>query len=70
MAKKDYNKLARDVLIAVGGEKNIKQVIHCATRLRFNLVAEVKDKSIVENIPGVLGTMKVGEQFLKVLKLN
>lgn len=67
MAKKDYNKLARDVLLAVGGEKNIKQVIHCATRLRFNLVAEVKDKSIVENIPGVLGTMKVGEQFQVII---
>ncbi|WP_152023560.1 PTS transporter subunit EIIB, partial [Mycobacterium tuberculosis] len=33
----DYDKLSRDILQLVGGEENVQRVIHCMTRLRFNL---------------------------------
>lgn len=34
---RDYAKLAADIIVAVGGEKNISNVTHCATRLRLVL---------------------------------
>lgn len=40
--KVDYAKTGLEVLDAVGGEKNIRSLAHCATRLRFTL----KDNSI------------------------
>lgn len=33
----DYDKLSKDILQLVGGEENVQRVIHCMTRLRFNL---------------------------------
>ena len=33
----DNKQLAADVLAAVGGKENVTKVIHCMTRLRFNL---------------------------------
>lgn len=30
---RDYTKLAKDILDAVGGEENVVGVTHCATRL-------------------------------------
>ena len=35
--KKDYPKLAKDILENVGGKDNVTFVMHCATRLRFQL---------------------------------
>lgn len=41
MAKKDeLQKIAEDVLNAVGGKDNVWNVTHCMTRLRFNLKDE------------------------------
>lgn len=34
---KNYKQTASDVLRLVGGEKNVVQVEHCSTRLRFTL---------------------------------
>ena len=31
----DFKKIAREILANVGNEENIKDVIHCHTRLRF-----------------------------------
>lgn len=64
MTDQRYRETASKVISHVGGEDNIKQVLHCATRLRFNL----KDATLVEleelkQVPGVLGTMEVGTQF-------
>jgi hypothetical protein len=28
-------KLAKDILVSVGGKENVASVVHCATRLRF-----------------------------------
>lgn len=41
----DINKLAAEILEAVGGKENVTFVAHCMTRLRFNL----KDESIVDD---------------------
>ena len=70
MSTKDYKKLSNNVLEAIGGKNNIKQLIHCATRLRFNLINDIKDVSVIEKIPDALGTMKVGEQFQVIIGLD
>ena len=33
----NHDKLAADVLAAVGGKENVSSATHCITRLRFNL---------------------------------
>ncbi|WP_145652163.1 PTS transporter subunit EIIB, partial [Bacillus paralicheniformis] len=38
----DYNKVSKDILQLVGGEENVQSVIHCMTRLRFNLYDNAK----------------------------
>ena len=37
MAKLDYEQMANDIVMAVGGPDNIKAVAHCMTRIRFLL---------------------------------
>ena len=64
----DNKKLASDILEKVGGKENIEFLVHCMTRLRFNL----KDQSIpkqsgIEEIPGVLGTMIQNGQFQVII---
>ncbi|MEC2234666.1 PTS beta-glucoside transporter subunit IIABC [Bacillus subtilis] len=60
----DYDKLSKDILQLVGGEDNVQRVIHCMTRLRFNLHDNAKaDRSQLEQLPGVMGTNISGEQF-------
>lgn len=34
---KDYAQLGKKILQLVGGEDNVTSLVHCATRLRFNL---------------------------------
>lgn len=64
MAKKDYKKMATEILTAVGGKENISGMTHCATRLRLNL----KDKSIVDDaevqaVEGVVNVVNKAGQF-------
>ncbi|WP_426983115.1 PTS beta-glucoside transporter subunit IIABC [Bacillus cabrialesii] len=60
----DYDKLSKEILQLVGGEDNVQRVIHCMTRLRFNLHDNSKaDRSQLEQLPGVMGTNISGEQF-------
>ena len=54
----------KEVLEQVGGKDNVSKVLHCQTRLRFNL----KDESVVvdekiEEIKGVLGIVRAGGQI-------
>lgn len=67
MTEKNYNQIAKDVINAVGGEKNIKQVLHCATRLRFNFNDNQVDIEKVKAVPGVMGVMKVGDQLQVII---
>lgn len=60
----DYKQTAESILSAIGGKENVAQVVHCATRLRFNLSdSENADAKAVEGIEGVKGTLFQGGQF-------
>lgn len=62
-----YNRLAGDVITAVGGRANIESVTNCATRLRF----ELKDNSIINESmikqAGAAGVMKTGRKNAQVI---
>jgi beta-glucoside PTS system EIICBA component len=60
----DYNQTAKGILEHIGGEENVQHVIHCMTRLRFNLHENSKvDRKKIEKVPGVMGTNVSGDQF-------
>lgn len=64
----DYRITARELVKELGGDANITNVTHCATRLRFIL----KDESIVDagkvaKIPGVITTVQAGGQYQVVI---
>ena len=60
----DYKKTAISIVELVGGEGNVQNVIHCMTRLRFNLQDKSKvDRKSLEKVPGIMGTNISGDQF-------
>lgn len=64
----DYRKTADELVKELGGDDNIVNVAHCATRLRFVL----KDESVVNadkvsKIQGVITTVQAGGQFQVVI---
>ncbi|MGK9185324.1 beta-glucoside-specific PTS transporter subunit IIABC [Priestia filamentosa] len=64
----DYNKTSKEILKLVGGEENIQHVIHCMTRLRFNLYDNSKvDRDKLEKVPGVLGANVSSDQFQVII---
>lgn len=64
----DHSRVAADVLKGVGGEENVKSVVHCMTRLRFTIKDEAKiDKAAVKGIPGVITTAEAGGQYQVVI---
>lgn len=65
MAKKeDFGALAAQILSLVGGEENVSNVTHCATRLRFNLKDEAKaDTDAIKGLAGVVGVAKSSGQY-------
>lgn len=64
----DYKQTAENILSAIGGKENVAQVVHCATRLRFNLSdSENADAKAVEGIEGVKGTLFQGGQFQVII---
>ena len=68
--KKDYTKLADDIVSYVGGQENVISLYHCITRLRFKLkdtsIAKVnKDK--IEKLTGVLSVVESNGQFQVVI---
>lgn len=67
----DLKKLAATILDYVGGEENVNSLVHCMTRLRFDL----KDHSVVneealKKTKGVIGTVKKGGQYQIVIGSN
>lgn len=50
MAKKDYSKLAKNLIADVGGQSNIDSYFHCATRMRFQLKDINKAKSNTDKV--------------------
>lgn len=69
MAKTNkYDAIAPQLLELLGGKDNIRSIVHCMTRLRFN----VKDKSIVDDkkigeLPGCMGTQWANDQLQVVI---
>lgn len=63
-----YRELAKDIVKNVGGESNIAGLVHCATRLRFQLKDMSKaDKATMESMQGVLSVVVSGGQFQVVI---
>lgn len=64
----DYKKLAATIVELVGGEKNVSNVTHCATRLRFNLKDDkVAQTDKLKNTTGVMGVVNQGGQYQVVI---
>ena len=67
----DNERIAREIVKAVGGVENITDATHCMTRLRLNL----KDASIprddeLKHIDGVLGAQWSGGQYQVIIGQN
>lgn len=60
--------IASRVLTLVGGEENVNSVVHCATRLRFNLKDEEKaDTAKLNQDPDVIQVVRSGGQYQVVI---
>ena len=45
----NYENLAKQVLKNVGGEENVSNLTHCATRLRFNCIVSISIKFFIKS---------------------
>jgi glucose-like phosphotransferase system IIB component len=71
MAKVNYSEVADDILGAVGGAGNVREVTHCATRLRFVLNDSSKAaRPVVQSLPGVITVVENSGQFQVVIGNN
>jgi len=67
MSKK-YEQLAKNIVGLVGGEKNVRNVFHCQTRLRFDLYEAAKaNVAELKAMNGVAGVINSGGQFQVVI---
>lgn len=65
---RDYEKLAVDIIDAVGGKSNIIKASRCATRLRLVLKETTNEaKENVSNLTGVITVVESGGQFQVVI---
>ncbi len=63
-----YQEEAKKIISLVGGEENIRSLVHCATRLRFELTDEGKaDKEALTGLPYVLQVVPSGGQYQVVI---
>lgn len=64
----NYGNLAKSILENIGGEKNVSNLTHCATRLRFNLKDSTKaNVEKIKKINGVMGVVNKGGQFQVII---
>ena len=64
----DYKKLAEQILKLVGGKENVSGLVHCATRLRFNLKDESKAQTdALKKTKGVVGVARSGGQYQVII---
>lgn len=67
----DYQKIADEIIISIGGKENVKYVTHCVTRLRFVLKDKNKvNQEAINNIEGVLGSTFGAGQFQIIMGKN
>lgn len=63
-----YEKEGKELLALVGGRENVSSIVHCATRLRFELADDAKaNKEAIEKLPYVLKVIVSGGQFQVVI---
>lgn len=63
--------IAQEVLEKVGGKDNVTNVVHCMTRLRFDLKdASLIDEEGLKNVSGILGVVNSGGQFQVIVGQN
>lgn len=66
--KLDYDALADVIIENVGGEDNIKSLIHCITRLRFGLKDEQKaNDEVLQDTDGVIDVIHASGQYQVVI---
>ena len=59
---------SKELIKLLGGEKNISSLVHCVTRLRFQLVDEGKaDTEAIERLSFVLSVVNKGGQYQVVI---
>lgn len=64
----DYSKTAKEIVKQLGGDENVINVTHCATRLRFILSDTSKvNKEKVSKIQGVITVVEAGGQVQVVI---
>ncbi|MGG7143089.1 beta-glucoside-specific PTS transporter subunit IIABC [Clostridium nigeriense] len=64
----NYENLAKSILDKVGGEKNVSNLTHCATRLRFNLKDSTKaNTEAIKALNGVMGVVDKGGQYQVII---
>ena len=64
----NYEELAMKILEYVGGKENVADLIHCATRLRFNLIDRSKARTKdIEALPEVSGVVTNAGQYQIVI---
>lgn len=66
-----YTELAKEILEQVGGEKNVSNLTHCVTRLRFNLKNDgLADIKAIKEIDGVVGCVQKGGQTQVIIGIT
>lgn len=65
---KDYDALATTIIENVGGKENVNSLIHCITRLRFNLKDEGQaHDEVLQDTPGVIDVIHSAGQYQVVI---
>lgn len=60
----DYKVMAKNIIEKIGGAENVRNMTHCATRLRLTLHDTAKaDDQAVENIDGVINVINKAGQY-------
>ena len=74
MANLDYEQIANDIVMAVGGPDNIKAVSHCMTRIRFLLKnpknANTTDVKAIQGVLGVFDATGTSGEYMVILGQN
>ena len=64
----NYENLAKQILKNVGGQENVSNLTHCATRLRFNLKDVSKaNTETIKKTKGVMGVVDKGGQYQVII---
>ncbi|WP_271001509.1 PTS transporter subunit EIIC [Listeria seeligeri] len=67
----DTKDLSKQILVNIGGSKNVNNVTHCATRLRITVKDEAQiNKDKIDGLDGTLGSVNSGGQFQIIIGQN